>query len=53
MRNEQEQIYTKRIEPVLTGVQTLELEALLETSSFQPMRREQEQIIYQLGSNLF
>jgi hypothetical protein len=57
MRREQEQIITNRIEPVLTGVQVLELEASLERVlstnekragadyTFQPMRRELEQSI--------
>ncbi len=46
MRSEQEQIKTnRRIEPVLTGVEILKLKAFLEQYTFQPMRREQEQII--------
>jgi hypothetical protein len=55
MRSEQEQIISNRIEPVLTGVEILKLEALLERVyfstnekragagyTFQPMRKEQE-----------
>jgi hypothetical protein len=34
MRREQEQIIANRIEPVLTGVEVLELEALLERVLF-------------------
>jgi predicted RNA-binding protein len=46
MRREQEQTITNRIEPVLTGVQILELQKpSLREYTFQPMRGEQEQII--------
>jgi hypothetical protein len=48
MRSEQEQIITNRkIEPVLTGLQYRSWKPSLSEYTFQPMRREQEQIIYQ------
>jgi hypothetical protein len=53
MRSEQEQIITNRIEPVLTGVQVLKLEVLLERVYFSTNEKRAGADYNQLGSNLF